>query len=166
MNEVATDYNAGLTSALARMYMEFGGTPLANFPPRETPDDDEIYTRPASTLRERTSRKSRSCSSTSRHGRRGWATSSRSATSSPSTRRDAEHDRAHTAFSQCTAPTGPSQFSGSIYYVTINCAAALITRAASSIPQGSPVPDQQRGHLGYLQRLVVRGRRQPPAARQ
>lgn len=29
MNEVANDYNAGLTSALVRMYAEFGGTPLA-----------------------------------------------------------------------------------------------------------------------------------------
>ena len=35
MNEVATDYNAGLTGALARMYQEFGGTPLASFPARD-----------------------------------------------------------------------------------------------------------------------------------
>nr|AGN70390.1 glycosyl hydrolase family 9 protein [uncultured bacterium] len=43
MNEVATDYNAGLTGALARMYQEFGGTPLANFPPQETPDGPEMF---------------------------------------------------------------------------------------------------------------------------
>jgi endoglucanase len=43
MNEVATDYNAGFTSALARLVMEFGGTPLASFPPVETPDDAEIF---------------------------------------------------------------------------------------------------------------------------
>ncbi|WP_433306586.1 glycoside hydrolase family 9 protein [Actinoplanes sp. CA-030573] len=42
MNEVATDYNAGFTSALARLYNEYGGTPLANFPQAETPDLDEI----------------------------------------------------------------------------------------------------------------------------
>jgi hypothetical protein len=42
MNEVATDYNAGFTGALARLYQEFGGAPLAGFPVRETPDDDEI----------------------------------------------------------------------------------------------------------------------------
>jgi endoglucanase len=42
-NEVATDYNAGFTGALARLYREFGGTPLANFPPRETPDDAEMF---------------------------------------------------------------------------------------------------------------------------
>ena len=37
VNEVACDYNAGFTSALARMYKEYGGTPLAQFPPPETP---------------------------------------------------------------------------------------------------------------------------------
>ncbi len=41
-SEVALDYNAGMTSALARLVKEFGGTPLANFPPAET-KDDEIY---------------------------------------------------------------------------------------------------------------------------
>lgn len=34
-NEVACDYNAGFTSALARMYKEFGGDALANFPGKE-----------------------------------------------------------------------------------------------------------------------------------
>ncbi|MEJ3743660.1 glycoside hydrolase family 9 protein [Actinomycetes bacterium KLBMP 9797] len=42
MNEVATDYNAGFTSAVARLYQEYGGTPLANFPQPETPDLDEF----------------------------------------------------------------------------------------------------------------------------
>jgi len=42
-NEVATDYNAGFTSALARLYQEFGGQPLANFPTPESPDMDEIF---------------------------------------------------------------------------------------------------------------------------
>lgn len=34
-NEVTLDYNAGLTGALARMVLEYGGKPLADFPPRE-----------------------------------------------------------------------------------------------------------------------------------
>jgi hypothetical protein len=38
MNEVATDYNAAFTGVMARMYQEFGGTPLADFPPKETRD--------------------------------------------------------------------------------------------------------------------------------
>ncbi|HKR21207.1 MAG TPA: glycoside hydrolase family 9 protein, partial [Pyrinomonadaceae bacterium] len=42
-NEVATDFNAGYAGALARLYQEFGGNPLTNFPVIETPDDDEIF---------------------------------------------------------------------------------------------------------------------------
>ncbi len=43
-NEVACDYNACFTGALARMYDEFGGTPLSNFPVIETPNRSEIRT--------------------------------------------------------------------------------------------------------------------------
>ncbi len=41
-NEVATDYNAGFTGALARLYTDFGGspTPEAQFPPKETRDEE------------------------------------------------------------------------------------------------------------------------------
>ncbi len=41
-NEVACDYNAAYTGALARMYSEFGGTPLTNFPIEETPVDEYL----------------------------------------------------------------------------------------------------------------------------
>jgi endoglucanase len=42
MNEVATDYNAGFTSAVARLYGEYGGAPQANFPAPEQPDIAEL----------------------------------------------------------------------------------------------------------------------------
>ena len=44
LNEVATDYNAGFTSALARLYLDFGGEPLdaAAFP-KEEERDLELY---------------------------------------------------------------------------------------------------------------------------
>lgn len=48
-NEVALDYNAAYTGALAKLYDEFGGTPLASFPPRETPDGPELYVQGAAT---------------------------------------------------------------------------------------------------------------------
>lgn len=41
-NEVACDYNAGFTGALARLYQEFGGDPLANFPEKE-PAHEQFY---------------------------------------------------------------------------------------------------------------------------
>lgn len=37
-NEVALDYNAGFTGALARLYREYGGDPLASFPSPEARD--------------------------------------------------------------------------------------------------------------------------------
>ncbi len=48
-NEVALDYNAAYTGALAKLYDEFGGAPLASFPPVETPDGPEIYVQGAAT---------------------------------------------------------------------------------------------------------------------
>lgn len=39
--EVAIDYNAGYTAALCAMIDDYGGTKLADFPPRETPTWDE-----------------------------------------------------------------------------------------------------------------------------
>ncbi len=39
-NEVACDYNAGFTGAIAKMVNLYGGTPLANFPIIETPTDE------------------------------------------------------------------------------------------------------------------------------
>ncbi|GGJ40500.1 hypothetical protein GCM10008938_28200 [Deinococcus roseus] len=42
-NEVATDYNAGFTGALAGMVQNYGGQSLANFPKVEQPDSPEFY---------------------------------------------------------------------------------------------------------------------------
>src|SRR5262245_9955882 len=42
-NEVALDFNAGFTGALARLFLEFGGQPLATFPIAESPDMDQIF---------------------------------------------------------------------------------------------------------------------------
>lgn len=42
-NEVATDYNAGFSGALAALVSEYGGTPRADFPVAETPDGPEIF---------------------------------------------------------------------------------------------------------------------------
>lgn len=39
-NEVALDYNAGFTGAVARLFREYGGTPLANFPAPEAKGDE------------------------------------------------------------------------------------------------------------------------------
>ena len=43
LNEVACDYNAGFTGALAKLYKKYGGQTLVNFGAVEIPDHDEIY---------------------------------------------------------------------------------------------------------------------------
>jgi len=42
MTEVATDYNAGFTGAVAKMYSKYGGQPLVNFP-QSAQRDDEFF---------------------------------------------------------------------------------------------------------------------------
>ena len=42
-NEVACDYNAGFVGALAKMYLLYGGTPIANFRADETPSNLEFF---------------------------------------------------------------------------------------------------------------------------
>jgi hypothetical protein len=42
MTEVATDYNAGFTGAVAKMYSKYGGQPLSNFP-QPAQKDDEFF---------------------------------------------------------------------------------------------------------------------------
>jgi endoglucanase len=51
VNEVALDYNAGFTSALARLHAEYGGTPLGSFPQPETPTARRSSPRGRSTSR-------------------------------------------------------------------------------------------------------------------
>src|SRR5918992_1232983 len=104
MNEVATDYNAGLTSALARMYSEFGGTPQANFPPTETPDGPELYLQ---------------------------ASVNASGTNFTEIKTLSQNTLS-SAFNQCSAPGGPTQVSGNVYYVTVSCAGTSIVPAGQS----------------------------------
>jgi endoglucanase len=130
-NEVATDYNAGFTSALVRMFQEFGGSPLASFPPTETPDGPELFlqagvnasgtnfTEIKTLIFNHSAWPARAVNNASF---RYYFTLDGSTTPSQIT--------LSTAFSQCSAPTGPTLFSGNVYYVTVSCAGQSIA------PQG------------------------------
>lgn len=43
LNEVACDYNAGYTGAVAKLYKYYGGEPIADFNGIETPTNDEFF---------------------------------------------------------------------------------------------------------------------------
>jgi endoglucanase len=134
MNEVANDYNAGLTSALVRMYAEFGGTPLANFPPAETPDGPEIYVESGLNTANGTNfTETRSFV----YNRSAWPAR---ALTDGAFRYYFTLDGATTpsqislttAHNQCSAPTGPVQHSGNVYYVQVSCAGQNIAPAGQS----------------------------------
>jgi endoglucanase len=127
MNEVATDYNGGFTSALARLVMEFGGTPLANFPPAEVPDDAEIFTEAAvnasgtnfTEIRLFVHNKSAwPARMTDRLTLRYFFTLEPGVTPQMLT--------VTTNFNQCQAPTGITQHAGNIFAVNLSCIGVLI----------------------------------------
>ena len=121
-NEIATDYNAAFTGALARLRNEYGGTPLANFPPVETPDGPEEFVEAALNTTGTTFTEIKAyIKNTS-----GWpARDLNKATMRYFFTLDAgvtpSMITVSSAYTQCGSVTGPTQWSGSIYYVTIDC---------------------------------------------
>jgi endoglucanase len=127
MNEVATDYNAGFSSALARLVMEFGGTPAANFPPTEVPDDAEIFTEAVvnasgtnfTEIKLLVHNKSAwPARMTDRLTLRYFFTAEPGVTPQMLT--------VTTNFNQCQAPTGITQHAGNIFAVNLSCIGVLI----------------------------------------
>ncbi|MFZ6029083.1 MAG: glycoside hydrolase family 9 protein, partial [Chloroflexota bacterium] len=121
-NEVATDYNAAFTGALARLYQEYGGTPLANFPPAEVPDMAEMYMEASvnasgsnfTEIKAVVNNKSAFPARMLDQGTfRYFFTLEPGVTSSMIS--------VQTNYNQCGAATGPIQWSGNIYYVQIDC---------------------------------------------
>jgi len=131
MNEVATDYNAGFTSAIARMYQEFGGAPLADFPIAETPDSAEMYVQAGNNGQSATETQIRL------YMRNESAWPARALDGTAKFRYYFTLDGAATPaditmsfnYSECGAGstlTGPHQFNGEIYYVEFLCADRVV----------------------------------------
>ena len=122
-NEVATDFNAGFAGALARLFSEFGGAPLTNFPPIETPDDAEIFIEAGINVAGTNFTEIRSFVV----NRSAWparmldqGTFRYFFTLEPGV--TPSQITVNNNFSQCTGGvTGPIQWSGNIYYVQVNC---------------------------------------------
>jgi endoglucanase len=121
-NEVATDYNAGFTGALARLAQEFGGAPLANFPQPEAVSGNEIFTEASVNasgtnftelkvmLRNQSGWPARMGD---RLSFRYYFTLESGVTPSMIT--------LSANFNQCLPPTSPTLQSGNVYYVTVSC---------------------------------------------
>ncbi|MPZ85939.1 MAG: endoglucanase [Actinophytocola sp.] len=130
MNEVATDYNAAFTGALARMYLEYGGEPLTGFPVAEQPDGPEIFLQAAvnSAGPNYTEIK------TYVVNRSGWPVDDGSfryyltldGDTTPSQLTITAH------YNQCMPPSGPTQHAGAVYYVTVDCGNTEIAPAGQA----------------------------------
>jgi hypothetical protein len=125
--EVATDFNAGLVGALARLAQEFGGNPLANFPPVETPgletfvdariqDNQPNFTTIQALIRNRSAWPARILSQASF---RYYFTLEPGVTPA--------QIQVQQFTSECggNSVSGPTQLSGSTYFVTVNCPATI-----------------------------------------
>jgi endoglucanase len=126
-NEVATDYNAGFTGALARMAQEYGGTPLANFPQPEAVVGNEMFVEAAinATGSNFTEIKALVNNQSGWPARMGDRLSFRYYFTLESGV-SASQITVTANYNQCSAPTGPTLHAGSVYYVTINCTGTKI----------------------------------------
>jgi len=126
-NEVATDYNAGFTGALAALFDEYGGEPLADFPVPETPDGPEIYVA-AAVNASGTDFTEIKAVLTNRSGwpaRMGDRLSFRYYfTLEPGV--DASDVTVTSGYSQCASPTAIHLHSGATYYIEVDCTGEAI----------------------------------------
>lgn len=132
LNEVATDYNAGFTGALARLVLQSGGTPLAQFPPAETAGD-EVYV-DASVMSESAT------SSVIKAVMVNISSTPARALENAKLRYyftldgvSPQQVTVSSDYNQCgRAPTGPHAISGSTYYVEVDCSGVSIAPAGHS----------------------------------
>ncbi|WP_225847157.1 glycoside hydrolase family 9 protein [Streptomyces sp. HPF1205] len=133
MTEGALDYNAGFSGALAALTDEYGGTPLTGFPKKESPDGPEEFMQAAVNtagtnfyeIKAQVVNKSGWPARHLTHGSFRWYF-----TLDPGT--SASQVTLTSPYNQCSAPTGPTQYSGSVYYVTVSCEGQDIAPAGQS----------------------------------
>jgi len=145
-NEVALDYNAAYTGALAKLYNEFGGTPLANFPPAETPDGPELYVQGAATQQSSTFTEVKMYVA----NQSAWPAR---ALTGGKVRYYFTLDGATTPdqltvttnYNQCGAASAPVQYSGAVYYVEIPCPDSIAPAGQSQYRREIQVRVTSRG---------------------
>jgi endoglucanase len=126
-NEVATDYNAAFTGALAALFDEYGGVPLADFPLPETPDGPEIFVAAAvnSSDTNYTEIKALLTNRSAWPARMGDALSFRYyITLEPGV--DADDVEVTSGYSQCPAQATLEHHAGDTYYVAIDCTGTAV----------------------------------------
>jgi len=131
MNEVATDYNAGFTSALVRLFQEYGGTPLAGFPQAETPDIDQFTVE--TTVMQNEPRATGLKAVVYNKSAYPARALTRSVFRYYFTREGTAAPVVTSGYTQgCPSPTTARQYSGDIWYVEVDCTGYNIAPAGQS----------------------------------
>jgi endoglucanase len=121
--EGAIDYNALFSGDLAALTQQYGGTAIAGFPAPETPDGPQIYLQAAINNQSSnfieikalvTNQSAWPAEQMPDASFRYYFTLDPGETASQIT--------LSSSYSQCGAPTGPFQYSGSTYYIQVSCA--------------------------------------------
>jgi endoglucanase len=126
-NEPADDYNAALTGTLARLYQEYGGTPTNSYPDK-APDNDQLYVTAS------INNSGSNFTEIQAHfiNQTGWPATVKTNLSlryyftlepgvTPSML------TLQVQYTECgNQLSGPTQYSGNIYYVTVSCAGVAI----------------------------------------
>ncbi|MEP7363584.1 MAG: glycoside hydrolase family 9 protein [Acidobacteriota bacterium] len=120
-NEVATDYNAAFTGALAAMFQRYGGTPLADFPQPVTPSREELFVEAAVNASGENFIEiaAFAANQTAWPARATDSLTLRYFFAVPSENPD--DITVSTGFSQCESPGAPQMWSIQMYYVEIRC---------------------------------------------
>jgi len=119
-NEVATDYNSGFTGALARLYQEFGGAPLAGFPAPETREDEFFVQAGVNAAGPNfTEIKAVVNNRSAWPARPGDRLSFRYYFTLDGVTPEQISVRAN--YNQCSAPQPPKQHAGDVWYVEVDC---------------------------------------------
>jgi endoglucanase len=132
-NEGALDYNALFSGALAELTQEYGGTALANFPPRETPDGPEMLVQAAPNATGSNFVEIKAIV----ENMSAWpARKLTNGTFRYYFTLDAGYSLSQlqfsSAYNQCATPTGATQLTGSTYYVTLDCTGQSIQPSGQS----------------------------------
>jgi hypothetical protein len=120
-NEVATDYNAAFTGALAGMFQRYGGTPLADFPQPVTPTRDELFVEASvnSSGDNYIEIAAYVTNQSAWPARMAESLTLRYFFTLPSA--DPAQISLSTAFNQCGEPSAPQMWAGEVYYIEIQC---------------------------------------------
>jgi hypothetical protein len=131
--EGALDYNALFSGALSELTQEYGGTPLSNFPPKETPDGPEMLVQAAPNATGTNFVEIKALvENKSAWPARKLTTGSFRYYFTLDPGYSASQLQFSSPYNQCTPPTGVTQLSGSTYYLTIDCSGTSIQPSGQS----------------------------------